>query len=535
MAKAALELRRRQNSGLGLLDWTSRYRKMLKPEMPLDFGEHPYLIDLYQAQAQELVVYKAAQMGASEYAVSFALWSADVRKATILYVFPTDVAVSDFSSARIGPAIEASPYLSQLIVDGSDDRAGADRVTLKRVGDRFMYLRGAKISAAGMAPQLKSIDADVLVLDEIDEMDERAPAIALKRLGHSKIAEIRYISTPTYPGRGIHARWIESDQREWFVPCPHCGHKQFLTIQHFVFEWDSLGRPLKWDNDGKCEKCRGSLDRLAPGEWVAREPSKKMVGFHLTKLFSPLITVEKIVHNLQTTDETVRRETFNQDLGETYTPKGGQLTDEIINACRRNYAWGPRMDTRTIAGVDVGKVLHCVIRAPGYADVERQQIWAGIVDSWEELGRIFRMYRVRTAVIDAMPEVTKAREFQRDYRGAKIWLAYYTVQSKHPDPWEFKEKEGHVIIDRTRAMDVTFSRFYEKINTLPAGIRDNRDYYAHMKAQVRVIEDKSGIPTATYIESGPDHYAHAENYCTVAERAPRMYMGVIAQGSVKGW
>ncbi len=85
-------------------------------------------------------------------------------------------------------------------------------------------------------------------------------------------------------------------------------------------------------------------------------------------------------------------------------------------------------------------------------------------------------------------------------------------------------------------MDVTYSRFYEKINTLPGDIRNYRDYYAHLKAQVRVIEDRAGVPTAVYIESGPaDHLAHAENYCTVAERAPRMAYGVVVQGSVKGW
>ncbi|MEJ2119013.1 MAG: translation initiation factor IF-2 associated domain-containing protein, partial [Alphaproteobacteria bacterium] len=38
-----------------------------------------------------------------------------------------------------------------------------------------------------------------------NEMDARAPAIAVKRLGHSLIKEIRWISTPTYPGIGIHA------------------------------------------------------------------------------------------------------------------------------------------------------------------------------------------------------------------------------------------------------------------------------------------------------------------------------------------
>ena len=105
-----------------MLAWTERYRAMLKPDMPLDFTAHPYLVGLYACQAHEVVVYKAAQMGASEYAISYALHTADQRRATVLYVFPTDVHVSDFSSARIGPAIEASEYLASLVVDGTDGR-----------------------------------------------------------------------------------------------------------------------------------------------------------------------------------------------------------------------------------------------------------------------------------------------------------------------------------------------------------------------------------------------------------------------------
>ena len=93
-----------------------------------------------------------------------------------------------------------------------------------------------------------------------------------------------------------------------------------------------------------------------------------------------------------------------------------------------------------------------------------------------------------------------------------------------------------VTIDRTRSIDSTFARFYEREVTLPQNIRAAvKDYYAHMKAPVRVIEDRGGIPTAVYVESGPDHFAHAENYCLAAEYAPRSVPAVVARGAVKGW
>lgn len=551
-ASALLELRRRYGADwrpgqavtaarpLDLLAWTQQHRAQLKPGLPLDFAGHAFLVGLYACTAQQVVVYKASQLGASEYAVSYALHAADQRSATVLYLFPTEGHVSDFSSARIGPAIEASDYLAGVVIDARGGgelvgglpgttlrKRGADRVTLKRVRDRFMYLRGAQVSAEGMAPQLKSVDADVLVLDEVDEMDPRAPSIAVKRLGHSRLAEERWISTPTYPGRGIHAKWLESDQREWQVRCAACGTWQSLTIQQIVFEWDSLGRPTRWHGQEAgqawvaCRKCSKPVDRLGAGQWVANFPERSLAGFHLTKLFSPLADLLEIVRGLQTTDETRRREAYNQDLGEPYTPTGGQLTDAELDACRREYGHGPVPGVRAVAGVDVGKVLHVVIRAP-QGDGTRRQLWAGEA-TWADLGPLFRRFGVRAAVVDALPETTKAREFQAQWPRGLVYLAYYVNQAvgtKHTQPAVFNEPDGVVNVDRTRTLDATFARFYEGVATLPANARELQDYYAHLKAPVRVLNSgPGGVQVATYVEAGGDHLAHAENYCLIAELA----------------
>jgi hypothetical protein len=497
------------------------------PGRRFDIEKHAYLRDLYNCIAQTVVVYKAGQMGASEYGISYALHAADVRNATPLYVFPTDKHVSDFSAARIGPAVEASEYLQQIVVSGDAGGGvkGADRVTLKRVGDRFLYLRGARVDPDGTAAQLKAIDADVLILDELDEMDPRAPSIAEKRLGHSVIAEKRIISTPRYGGHGIHAEWMRSDQREWAVRCGSCGERQPMTIHQVVQEWDALGRPIRWhgDDEGRawaaCRKCGKELDRLGPGQWVAANPESAIVGFHLTKLFSPARAMLDVVQALQTVDETKRREANNQDLGEPYTPKGGGLTDEVLDTCKREYAHGAAKGETTSLGCDVGKVLHVVIRGPAQEETgERPQRFAGTAD-WDGLGRLIKEYHVEVAVMDALPETTKARELQAEFQKV-VFLAYYTVQkvgSKKPEAAETDYGEGTVTIDRTRTMDETFAAFVSQVNTLPADIDNVRDYRAQLKAPIRVLEEgPGGQQVARYVESGPDHFAHAENYCWIA-------------------
>jgi hypothetical protein len=540
LASALIERSRRISGcddNLDLLTWTIRRRSMLNPVTPLNFRDHPYLVGIYRCDAQGMVIYKASQMGASEYAISYSVHAADERDATVLYIFPTDTQVSDFSTGRIGPAIEASPYLDSIIVEGraaanedAPGRRGADRVTLKRVRNRFLYLRGGQVSPTGKAAQLKSIDADVVVYDEVDEMDPRAPTIAEKRLGHSQIAEQRWISTPTYPGFGIHVKWLESDQREWFVRCEACGNRQPMTIDDLVTAWDDLGRPRAWHEiDGRpfiaCRKCGKPLDRLSKGEWVATFPERPIAGFHLTKLFSRTASLPDILAALDTTDETERKEAFNQHLGEPYTQRGSKLDDAVLDACRRDYAHEPIKGERTVMGVDVGRVLHVVVRGPQHSETgERPQRFAGDVDNFDELGRMMIRFNVERAVIDALPETRKAREFQAAYKPGRVWLAYYVVQKtgiKKGDPAQWDAANGVVNLDRTRTLDATFSRFYEAENSLPAYARDIRDYYAHLKAQVRTLADgPGGEKVAIYKENGPDHMSHAENYCTVASMTP---------------
>ena len=529
---------------MDLLPWVIIRRPLLKPGARFDLLRHPYLKAIFQTRERVVVIYKASQMGASEYGISYALHAADERQATVLYVFPTDTHVSDFSSARIGPAIEASLYLGRIVVDGGTGMEvqgrklrGADRVTLKRVRNRFLYLRGAQVKPDGKAPQLKSVDADVLVLDEVDEMDPRAPTIAEKRLGHSLLAEQRWISTPTYSGVGIHAKWLESDQREWHVRCEHCGERQPMTINMVVVDWDQLGRPTRWNESDKggdkgkpypyaaCRKCGKELDRLGVGEWVATFPGREIAGFHLTKLFSAQRDLMDVITSLDTVDETKRREAFNQELGVPYTPRGGQLTDEVLDDCRRTYAHGPARGEKTVMGVDVGKLLHVIIRGPQDAETgERPQRFAGEVESFDEVGRIMRTFNVERAVVDALPETRKAREFQADFKPGIVWLAYYVTQktgSRKAEPEQWDAAQGVVNLDRTRTLDETFARFYVHENTLPGYARDISDYYDHLRAPVRVLEDgPGGEKVAIYVEGGPDHLAHAENYCTIASKSP---------------
>lgn len=503
---------------------------MLKQNKPFDLDDHRYLVEIYRDNSREIVLCKAGQVGVSEYLISYVFWAADTRRCNGLYVFPTETHVGDFSAARVGPAIEplVSPHLAEITHEGQKEKV--DKVGLKRIGDAYIYFRGAAVKIDGKAPQLRSIDADVLVLDEYDEMPRNAPALARERLGHSKYAEVRVVSTPSYQQQGIYPLYLKTTMNTWFVKCPSCSNQQDLTIDDLVIEWDELKRPAAWHKtkNGRpflaCRKCSEKLDHLAPGEWVKKYPGRDITGYHLSRLFMPHRTLKELLEKLSRTEEYERKEAWNQGLGLPFRSTGAlSLTPQILDACRRNYRFRPPKGNKIFAGIDVGNVLHIVIREKNSRG-NSVLCFAGQVAEFNEAAYLLKTFNVNVCVVDALPETRSARNFRKMLPDGVVWLAYYTSIDKHDMSEQWNLAEGTVNADRTRTLDTTFAGFFDasqgKIgNTLPMNVVNVVDYYRQMTNIERVVEQRqSGNMVAMYVGGADDHFAHAENYANIASR-----------------
>lgn len=512
---------------MDFLTWATLRRPYLSENVPFDLESHPYQVGIYRCDAAHIAVKKASQMGLSEWAISKSFYVCDELQQNVLYVMPTLTDISDFSQSRFDPALKGSPYLQSLVSSGGG-HDGVERVMLKQVRLNFIALRGGQVTREGKASQLKSFPAGMVVRDELDEMNERVPEITRKRLDHSPLKWQLDLSTPTWAGNGIDGVWQESDQREWFVTCPHCGKWQYLKLDMCVTEFDALRRPVVWHGQAEgrawlaCRKCGKELDRLAAGVWVARYPGRAIAGFHPTKLHSPMVDPLSIVLGLQTTDGSKRKEIMNQDLGECEKPMGETITAAEIAACRREYAPGPLSEGVAYMGVDVGAVLHVVIRGERNGSGEYPQLYAGEVASFSDLPRLIERYHVRATVVDSEPETRAARQFQDGQRPRTVWLADYAPQGLDtPDPLRWDAKDKMVTMDRTRTLDEMYARFYAGKNTLPANYKAIPDYEKHLLALVRTQEKRGAAKTlvSVYVHTAADHYAHAENYCAAAMKA----------------
>lgn len=484
---------------MGLEEWTLR-RRMIEGK-PFSLDRYPFMKDVYADRSPVQAFMKAAQMAVSEYAINKALWALDEWGMDILYVLPTDDEGYDFSNGRLGPVIEESDYLQTLFTDVSN-------VQHKRAGEHNMYIRGSQKRS-----RLKSVPIDFLVLDEFDEMVQKNLPVARRRLDASPWKWELDISTPTVPEFGIHLRWLESDQHEWTVKCPACGHWQ-------VPEWPANVNLEVHPAQYWCVKCHTPTPDFIAwiGQWVRNNPQGTLRGRCITQMFNPNKTAQDIAADWKTAenDPSAEQEFWNQGFGKPHVAKGGALDDEILSACRDpEYRDMPSTGRKCTMGIDVGKRMH--VRISASEKDRKRAVFIGTVDGFPDVDALMKRYDVSCAVVDMNPETRLVLEFCQRHAG-RAWAAQYTIEDKA----ELVRWDGDkriVSINRTVAMDKVMARVQARDLILPAHAQTIPEYFVHLKAPKRVLvtDKKTGKQVYRYVDTGkPDHFAHAELYDEMA-------------------
>jgi len=132
--------------------------------------------------------------------------------------------------------------------------------------------------------------------------------------------------------------WDRSDQRRFFVPCPHCQHKQHLKWSNIVF--DVGGYACEAEGCGSLIEERFKPWMLEHGEWVATNPAGTFPGFHLNVLYSPWTTWAEVVAKFLTAKKSpdTLQPFINEDLAEWWDPQDGEgIDDDALKARREVY------------------------------------------------------------------------------------------------------------------------------------------------------------------------------------------------------
>ncbi len=518
----------REDAKLTVLQWSMRYRRI--EGHPFSLQNHVPLIALYEEVHPDIAVRKPSQVGVSEWLVSVTGHAMDIGAQfydipklglNVAYIFPTNEALGDFSKERITALRLETPHLTQMFT-------GWDKVTFKQAGASFLYLRGAK-SKAG----LKSFPADMVILDEKDEIPDEAVQLAFKRLRHSQLKHKRSVSTPTIEEAGISIDFEKSDQRWWFTPCPHCKEENILDFFRDVYV---MGKDFETWRDLEeeqlatspvtvhCPSCKQQIPdkvRFTEGRYIAKRPHiTQKRGYQVPALCFPIVDLNELVVHAASTNPTVFTELMRSDLGLPYAKSGSRIDDAMMKQLCHRLSGGrlPAYYWRDVtAGIDVGARFNIRISGVGPND-QVYVLYMGTVKTYEEIDRLMNQFNVRLAVIDALPEIISTEQWCNRWDGRALRAFYPSTERALKDKLRVVDYlTNSVDINRTAAMDLVFDNVSQARENWPAEFCQQPEIIAQMKAPQRVVGvDAHGQEFVTWNHTTPDHYFHACVYDTVA-------------------
>lgn len=331
----------------------------------------PYLREIMNdlsatSTVQRVVMRFAAQLGKTEVGLNWIGYVMSHAPGPMLVVVPTLEVRKRWKKQRLDPLLAETPILRDLL--------GSLRMRDASNSEDFIDFPGGMLVLAGAnsPASLASMPIRYVLCDEVDrfpwEVGQEGDPLGLieERTKTFVRRKILLVSTPTIDGASrIDAEFEASDQREYHVPCPHCGEFQVLRWQH---DDGRLGLAYLEDTGQVayvCSACGSLIDErhktqmLERGRWVPRFPGRPVHGYSLSGLYSPLgmgfswSEIWAQWKNSQGDSAKVKR-FFNTTLGLAWREEGESLEELSLLSLRDDYPEKLPVLART-AFVDVQK------------------------------------------------------------------------------------------------------------------------------------------------------------------------------------
>lgn len=529
----------------------------------VEFNNHRYLLPIYLDTSPEIAWMKSAQMGATVYLLLRTLWwlyNHPGRKAG-LYM-PNKELVDNTSKDRLAPLIESVPPIA--MVTGEDDKLG-----LRKIGTASFYLYHL-----GGVSSKDSVPLDYISFDEVRLCSDKDVDQALERISHSPYKLRVYMSTAGIPNMNIDARFQYGSQHCWRsrCGCPD-GIDLARTFPHCVVDDD----PRRLEPYLRCPTCRWEIKDPQNGRYVPMNPGADYTSYSVSQLASKFISTKQIWDHWKRTSNI--EEFYNAKLGLPYVDEANRgVTMDQVKACVDPYLEWAKPDKKenyTAMGVDQGPGYCWVVIADTKDNKKRirhvevieqrnpQYLEAGkTVTPFKRLRELMKEYNVKMCVVDAQPNHNDAIAFAQEFPG-RVFLAFYQKNAKDVVQWGDKMKTKETIrkagpllkfkylcvASRFASLSVSLGEwgignvacpppeklrqmmFDEKTNLLAPESPAER-LFAHLVSLIKKwheTNEDTGEGRWDWILSGPDHGAHAWNYCNLAlERLRRQFVWTFA-------
>jgi len=205
----------------------------------------------------------------------------------IMACFPAEVSMNKWINQKLNPMLEDSPNVREVLAS-TNTRNAANTKEFKDFLGGQLY-----VEHAGAPARLKSTSVKYLVVDELTEFanslktgDDPQAMLEDRYSAYTSTYKRLDISSPGTKGIcRIDERYELSDQRQYYMPCPHC-------LAEINFEWSGL----QWMQGGKnvvyaCPECaciieeHQKTDMIKSGRWIPTFPGRSIRGYTVNCLY----------------------------------------------------------------------------------------------------------------------------------------------------------------------------------------------------------------------------------------------------------
>lgn len=322
------------------------------------------IMDCFSARSavREVVALLPIQFGKSEIITNATGYTIAHDPCPIMVAFPGEASLEKYRNQKLVPLIEDTPAVATALTSLAS-RNAANRANFKDFTGGQLQLEHA-----GSPARLKSSSIKRLIVDELDSFasnytsgDDPVKMLDGRTSAFPGSFKRGYLGTPELAGTSRLAQlWAKSDQRRFYVPCPHCGERQPLAWQGLHWSPD---RSHAWY---ECRACMERIEErhkpamLAAGEWVPENPGARIRGYHANCLYYSLGLGPRWVdlvdewHDAQHDDAKLK--TFvNDRLAEAWAdPKLRNVNDRLMLDRAESYPLrtAPAPVLEITAGVD---------------------------------------------------------------------------------------------------------------------------------------------------------------------------------------
>lgn len=362
---------------------------------------------------KEITFIKSARVGYTKMIVAAIGYFAQHKRRNQVVFQPVDDDAEDFVKDEIDPMLRDCPSV-QSVFPWYNTKSKYNTLSKKVFLGSILDIRGGKA-----AKNYRRLSKDVVIYDEVDGFDldvegEGDPiTLGDKRAEGATFPKSIRGSTPKIKGASMIERCAESAKLyfRYYVPCPHCGHKQPLR-------WGGDGAQfgLKWVDEKPetaaylCanEDCAALFEYgeyvehcLPRGVWTTDDgfwidehdlfrdasgtyiDTPKSVAFHIWTAYSTFTDWPNIVSEFLAArkDQSKLKTWINTTLGETWEEAGDSVEASDLHLRREFYP------AEVPAG---GCVLSCAVDTQGDRLEVQAEAWGIGEENWKIDFRILR-------------------------------------------------------------------------------------------------------------------------------------------------